>query len=587
MTQLRVWAPGARTVEVQCSGTRAPMTRTDGGWWSVELRDAAPGSDYSFMLEGGAPLPDPRSAWQPFGVHGPSRIVDHSAFRWSDRGWSAPELASGVIYELHIGTFTPAGTFDAAIDRLGHLVDLGATHVELMPVAEFPGDRGWGYDGVDLFAPHHDYGGPDGLKRLVDACHARGLAVILDVVYNHFGPSGNYLPRFGPYLTDRHSTPWGDAVNLDGEGSDEVRRFFCDNAKMWLRDYHFDGLRLDAVHAIIDTSALHFLEQLAGEVHQLGAELGRHLLVVAESDLNDPRLIRPIELGGYGLDALWCDDFHHALHAMLTAERSGYYIDFGRLTDLATALRHGFVYEGRYSAYRGHRHGRSAKGIPGDRFIGFTQNHDQVGNRAKGERTSHLASIARLKIGAAFLLTAPLVPLIFQGEEWGASTPFQYFTGHEDAELARAVSAGRRREFARFGWRPEEIPDPQARETFERSKLRWEELGREPHRGLLDWYRRLIRLRKAVPELRDGCFDRVRTQFDEDARWLVIERAPIVMAANLSDASQTIPIPPDSPTRVVMESAQVVLASREAIELPAHSIAILAADEAAHALQDD
>src|ERR1700722_13382288 len=422
------------------------------GWWVVATALPIPGADYAFVIDGAEPpVPDPRSQSQPHGVHGRSRFVDHSAFPWTDSGWKAPALDSAIVYELHVGTFTAAATFDAAIDRLGYLKDLGVTHVELMPVAEFSGDRGWGYDGVDLFAPHHAYGGPDGLKRLVDACHARGLAVLIDVVYNHLGPSGNYLPRFGPYLTHRHSTPWGDAVNFDGRGSDEVRRLFCDNALMWLRDYHCDGLRIDAVHAIIDTSAIHFLEQLASEVAALERELGRRLVLIAESDLNDSRIVRARELGGYGIDAQWSDDFHHALHCVLTGERAGYYSDFGTIADLAKALRHAWVYDGRYSNHRGRPHGRSPAGLSGHHFLGYAQTHDQVGNRAKGERSSHLMSIARLKIGAAIVLCAPFIPMLFQGEEFGADTPFQYFTNHEEPELAKAVSEGRRKEFAAFG----------------------------------------------------------------------------------------------------------------------------------------
>ena len=384
MTTFTVWAPRASQVELTIGTRRIAMSPRGDGWWQVEEPSAAPGTDYGFALDGSPPLPDPRSPWQPAGVHGPSRVLDHGAFTWSDARWQPPPLAAAVIYELHVGTFTGAGTFEAVVDRLDHLVSLGVTHVELMPVVEFPGARGWGYDGVDLFAPHQAYGGPVGLKRLVDACHGRGLAVILDVVHNHLGPAGNYLGRFGPYFTDRYRTPWGEAVNLDAAESDEVRRFLCDNALMWLRDYHMDGLRIDAVHALLDRSATHVLEQLAAEVRALGAHLGRHLVLIAESDLNDPRLVRPPAAGGYGLDAQWNEDYHHALHALLTGERQGYYADFGSMADVATALREGFVYAGRRSAYRRRRHGRAATGLGGQRFVGCLQNHDQVGNRARG-----------------------------------------------------------------------------------------------------------------------------------------------------------------------------------------------------------
>src|ERR1051325_2001312 len=418
MHSFSLWAPNAKRVEVEIDRKRTPMNAGENGWWSA-LVSAPAGSDYAFILDGGEPLPDPRSPWQSRGITGPSRIVDHQSFSWTDRNWQARPLSAAVIYELHVGTFTAAGTFRSTIERLEALVDLGITHVELLPVAEFSGSRGWGYDGADLYAPHHAYGTPDDLKLLVDACHKRGLGIILDVVYNHLGPAGNYLARFGPYFTDRHATPWGPAVNLDGPGSDEVRRFFCDNALMWLRDYHFDGLRLDAVHAIIDSSALHFLEQLACEVRDLGAQTGRHLCLIAESDLNDPRIIRPQAVGGYGVDAQWNDDFHHALHTVLTGERDGYYVDFGSIADLAKAFKNGFVYDYRYSKFRRRRYGRPGVSLSGHSLVGYAQNHDQIGNRAKGERSSHLLSTSHLKIAAALVLTAPFIPMLFQGEEWG------------------------------------------------------------------------------------------------------------------------------------------------------------------------
>ena len=358
MTTFRVWAPRAERVDLEIDGASpVPMVPAHGGWFEAE----ADATDYAFRLDGGPPRPDPRSPWQPNGVDGPSRVVDHAAFPWTDQAWKGLHLPSAVVYELHVGTFTPEGTFDAVIERLDHLVELGVDTVELMPVAEFPGDRGWGYDGVDLYAPHHAYGGPDGFKRLIDACHGRGIAVILDVVYNHLGPSGNFLPEFAPYFTDRYATPWGEAVNLDGPDSDEVRRFFVDNALMWLRDYHVDGLRLDAVHAIVDTSAIHLLEQLAVEVADLSTHVGRPLWLVAESDLNDPRLIWPREVGGYGLDAQWSDDFHHALHAVLTGERSGYYADFGSLSQVATALQRAYVFAGGHSPFRRRRRRRACR----------------------------------------------------------------------------------------------------------------------------------------------------------------------------------------------------------------------------------
>jgi maltooligosyltrehalose trehalohydrolase len=542
VSEFRVWAPAAVTVDLVLGDSRLPMRTGEGGWWCLDVPQAGPGRDYGYALDGGEVRPDPRSPWQPGGPHGLSRTLDHAAFRWHDVGWRAAPLAGAVIYELHVGTFTPEGTFEAAVGRLDHLVALGVTHLELMPVAEFPGTRGWGYDGVDLFAPHHAYGGPQGLKRLVDAAHGRGLAVLFDVVYNHLGPGGDFLASYGPYFTDRYRTPWGSAVNFDGPGSDEVRRFICDNALGWLRDYHGDGLRIDAEHAIFDRSALPVLEQLAGEVRRLEAELERPLVLIVESDRNDPRLIAPPALGGYGLDAHWNEDFHHALHVALTGEHAGYYADYVGLVDLALTLRRGYAYEGRYSPYRGRRHGRPLAGLPGTRLIAFAQNHDQVGNRALGERLAALVGPARLKIAAALVLCSPFVPLLFQGEEWGAGTPFLYFADHRDPELARAVRDGRRAEFAAFGWDPERVPDPGDPATFARSKLDWSELAQHEHAELLDWYRRLIALRRASPALLDGRLERTAVRYDEDARWLVVERglegdgvAPgtILVAANL------------------------------------------------------
>ncbi|HEX6538477.1 MAG TPA: malto-oligosyltrehalose trehalohydrolase [Candidatus Dormibacteraeota bacterium] len=527
-----VWAPHARSVEVELRGGRAAMSPAAMGWFTADL-DAAPGDDYWFVLDGGPRRPDPRSQHQPEGVLGPSRLVDHSAFAWTDAGWRGFDLRDAVLYELHVGTFTPQGTFTAAIERLDHLVELGVNAVELMPVAEFSGMRGWGYDGVDLFAPHHAYGGPDGLKALVDASHARGLAVVMDVVYNHLGPEGNYLADFGPYFTGAYATPWGPAVNYDGGGSDEVRGFVIDNALMWLRDYHFDGLRLDAVHAIIDTSAVHILEAIAGRVAELAADLGRTLWVVAESDLNDPRLVREPERGGHGLTAQWSDDFHHAVQALLTGDCGGYYADFGDIESVALALRQAFVYAGRYSRYRGHTFGRSIGDVPLTRFVGYAQNHDQVGNRATGERLCHLVSGGRARIAAALALLSPFVPLVFQGEEWAASSPFQYFTDLGDPALRRAVSEGRRSEFAVFGWDPAQVPDPQDPATFARSVLRWDELSQEEHASMLGWYRELIALRRATPGLRGGDARQVYTRCDPDARLLVYANAGIVVACNL------------------------------------------------------
>jgi maltooligosyltrehalose trehalohydrolase len=561
-------------VKVKLAGELHPLARDEHGWWRLEVEAVNHGNDYAFVLnDSGTPLPDPRSAFQPFGVHGPSRIVDHDAFSWTDQGWQAPPLSSAVIYELHIGTFTPQGTFESAIEQLGHLADLGVTHIEIMPVCEFPGDCGWGYDGVDLYAPHHAYGGPEGLKRLVNACHAKGLAVLLDVVYNHLGPVGNYLSEFGPYFTNTYATPWGAALNLDGRGSWEVRRFLCDNAQMWLRDYHFDGLRLDAIHAFFDRSAIHFLEQLATEIDALESHLQRRLVLIAESDLNQPAVVRPREAFGFGIDAQWSDDFHHALHTVLTGERTGYYADFGSLADLAKALKSVFVYDGVYSNFRQRIHGRPVVNLPANRFLGYLQNHDQVGNRARGDRSSHLMSVGRLKIAAALVLLSPYVPMLFQGEEFAASSPFQYFTSYDDPQMGRAVSEGRKSEFAAFGWNPEDVPDPQAPETFRRSQLNWGEPGQSPHNILLDWHKQLIALRRANSDLTNGCLDDVGVEFDEKLGSLTLRRGAFTVIFNLAAVPLTAAI--EERDQVVTTSDKDVTRRPTSVSTPAESVVIL------------
>jgi maltooligosyltrehalose trehalohydrolase len=545
-----------------------------GGWWSAEVDAAGPGSSYGFILDGQGPFPDPRSPWQPQGVHGLSRTVDHAAFPWTDAGFQAPPLSSALIYELHVGVFTPEGTLDSARSKLDHLVNLGVTHVELMPVNAFPGHHGWGYDGVAPFAVHQPYGGPEALKRFVDACHGRRLAVLLDVVYNHLGPSGNYLAKFGPYFNPTYHTPWGPALNFSGPRSDEVRRYFGDNALMWLRDYHFDGLRLDAVHAILDTSARPFLEQLAQEVGALEAQVGRPLALIPESDLNDPRLLWPPERGGFGLHAQWNDDFHHALHTLLTGEQAGYYEDFGSLADLAKALRNAYVYDGQFSKHRQRRHGRSHGGLSGHRFLGYLQNHDQIGNRARGDRLSQFVDTARLKMGAALVLTAPFIPMLFMGEEWGASTPFLYFADHREPDLAMAVRTRRREEFAAFGWLPEEIPDPQARETFETSKLQWKELEQSNHCELYEWSHQLIKLRQREADLSDGRLDLVKTHFNEASRWLAVERGSITMVYNFNDSGQHIPVR-RAAHKPLLASVKIPAPTDGAVFLPGATVAIL------------
>ena len=557
MHQFKIWAPLPKQLALRLNDRTMPMHGPDeDGFWSVDVEDASAGSDYGFLIDDDDTCyPDPRSPWQPYGVHGMSRVYDHSCFAWSDSKFHAPPLASAVFYELHIGTFTQEGTLDAAIERLDHLVELGITHVELMPVAAFTGHHGWGYDGVALFAVHEPYGGPDALKRFVDAAHAKELSVVLDVVYNHFGPVGNYSGKFAPYLDESHRTPWGGAVNLEGAWSHHVRRFFCDNALMWMRDYHIDGLRLDAVHAFVDRSSIPFLEQLSAEVAVLSATLARRLVVIAESDLNDPRIVTPREAGGMGMDAQWSDDFHHALFTVLQGKSDGgYYADFGKLSHLAKALEHTFVYDGNYSVHRNRMHGRPAGRLSQHRFLGFIQNHDQVGNRAIGDRLYEVVGPERAKIAAAIVLLSPFIPMIFEGEEWAASTPFQYFADHDDPELARLVSEGRKKEFAAFGWDPNSIPNPEKRETFERSKLNWDEVNQGTHADMLAWYRALIRLRRSTPALNNGEPGNTRVTYNEEAMWLSVLRGNVALHCNLGNAVHRVSIADPQSCGIVLSS---------------------------------
>ncbi|MEU3214907.1 malto-oligosyltrehalose trehalohydrolase [Streptomyces sp. NPDC006971] len=566
-----VWAPDAGAVDLWLAGARRAMApdAERAGWWTVEA-EASDGDRYGFVLTGGGDeeggahgerngdgergegeadrvrvLPDPRSRRQPDGPDGPSAVVDHSAYAWRN-AWAGRGLPGAVLYELHIGTFTPEGTFDAAAARLGHLTALGVTHVSLMPVCPFPGARGWGYDGVAPWAVHEPYGGPLGLKRFVDAAHGLGLAVVLDVVHNHLGPSGNHLPAFGPYFTDAHHTPWGAAVNLDAPGSDEVRAYLLGSALAWLRDYRIDGLRLDAVHALADSRALTFLEELSAAADALSAELGRPLPLIAESDRCDPRTTTPREAGGIGLHAQWNDDFHHALHTALTGESQGYYADFAAapLAAVAKTVTSGFFHNGTYSAFRGRTHGRPVDiaRTPAHRFVGYAQTHDQIGNRARGDRLAATLSPGLLACAAALVLTGPFTPMLFMGEEWGARSPWQYFTDHTDPTLAEAVRTGRRREFASHGWAADDIPDPQDPATRDRSCLDWSEPDREPHARLLAWYRRLIALRRTLPDLADPDLASVRTAFDERARWLAYRRGDLRMAVNLGGRPAAIPL---------------------------------------------
>jgi maltooligosyltrehalose trehalohydrolase len=523
-----VWAPRVGSLAVRAGGRTVPMEREDRGVWRATVEGAAPGDDYLLVLDGERERPDPRSRSQPDGVHGPSRLVDLGP---PPAPFATPALRDLVFYELHCGTFTPEGTFDAAIGRLGHLADLGVTAVEVMPVAAFPGSRGWGYDGVDLYAVHAAYGGPAGFRRFVDACHQAGLAVFLDVVYNHLGPDGNFLAEFGPYFTDRFATPWGDAVNLDGPGSDFVRGFVLDNAEQWVVGYGVDGLRLDAVHHLHDTSSVHILEELAGRVHT--ARPGS--VVVAESDLNQPLLVT-----AYGVDATWADDLHHAIHVALTGETSGYYDGFQRLDTLAKALVTGWVFTGQYYPYLDRRHGRDPTGLGGERFVVCSQNHDQVGNRAFGDRLAALVGPDLDAVASVLVACSPFLPLLFQGQEWGETRPFLYFTDHEPG-LASSVRRGRREEFAAFGW--EEVPDPNDPATFERSKLDWSRAGGET----LELWRTLLGLRHEVRALGNCRRDLTTARVDPERRLVVLERddpsgSRAVVAANLGERSQHIPV---------------------------------------------
>lgn len=585
MHHFSVWAPRAKVVRVEVNGTEHSMRRGRNGWWWADVAEAGHGSDYAFLLNDDPhPYPDPRSEWQPHGVHAVSRVLDHARYYWRESRWSPAPLSRAVIYELHIGTFTSEGTFLAAERKLEWLRDLGITHVELMPVNSFPGRWGWGYDGVALYAPQEQYGGPEALKSFVDACHGAGLAVLLDVVYNHFGPAGNYTRQFGPYITRRHRTPWGGGVKLQGPGSAEVRRFFCDNALMWLRDYHFDGLRLDAVHVFIDQSAPHFLEQLATEVGALSQRLGRELILIAESDWNDPSVVLPVyhstvdhstegnmsESKGFGMDAQWSDDFHHALFAYLSGERTGYYRDFGSLSQLGKSLISVFVYDGLHSEYRGRAHGRPAGEISAHRFLGYIQNHDQIGNRAAGDRLHTIVGLRRARLAAALTLTAPFVPMIFQGEEFASSSPFLYFTDHEDPKLAAAVSEGRRRDYADGGtW--DLVPDPGAEETFLQSKLRWEESPGGDHALMLEWYRSLIHLRRSYACLRNGDLTHINVEFDEEKDWLIMRRGAMHLFFNFSLSTVTFPLP--TTARLCLSTEPDINRKSGSIALPAESFA--------------
>lgn len=509
-----VWAPLLKKVELQLVPSKnatdplnvskrsikpIPMDRDEAGYWRTVVETAFPGTQYFYRLDEERDRPDPASHFQPYGVHGPSEVVDHASFIWEDRDWRGVDLSQMIIYELHVGTFTPDGRFDAIVQRLRDLKDLGVNAIEIMPVAQFPGERNWGYDGVYPFAVQNSYGGPEAFKKLINECHREHLAVILDAVYNHLGPEGNYLSEFGPYFLSKCRTRWGEAINFDDPYSDDVRNFFIENALHWFERYHIDALRLDAIHAIYDLSARPFLQELTEKTERL-SEQGRKRFLIAESNRNDSKAIRPRERDGYGLDAQWCDDFHHAIHALLTGETDGYYADFGAVSHLAKSLREGYVYTGQYSKYRKRSHGNSSKDRPADQFVVFSQNHDQVGNRMLGERLSGLISFEGVKLAAGLVLLSPYVPLLFMGEEYGERAPFLYFVSHSDADLVENVARGRKNEFKAFAWKGEP-PNPQDVQTFLRSKLNWQQRSGDVQKGLLNYYQNVIRLRKEIPAL--------------------------------------------------------------------------------------
>lgn len=611
--QFRVWAPNAPTVTLVANGVDHTMDPVGDGWFVVGVgagdepgvgageEPSVSGSgepgvgagdrvgvgaatpvpadvSYGFRLgDDPAVRPDPRSRRQPDGVHGLSRTFDPGAHKWGDAAWTGRQLPGALIYELHVGTFTPEGTLDAAIGKLDHLVSIGVDLVEILPVNAFNGTHNWGYDGVLWYAVHEGYGGPAAYQRFVDACHQRGLGVIQDVVYNHLGPSGNYLPLFGPYFSQGRANTWGTSINLDGPDSAEVRAYILDNAAMWLRDYHVDGLRLDAVHALVDHTAVHLLEEMAIEIAALSAQVGRPLTLIAESDLNDAKLVMPREANGYGLDAQWDDDIHHVLHVALTGETAGYYADFGSMEAIAKVFTEAFFHNGTYSSFRGRVHGRPVdrRVTPNWRFVGCLQNHDQIGNRAAGDRLSASLDRRLLAVGATLLFTGPFTPMLFMGEEWAASTPWQFFTSHPEPDLGKATADGRIAEFAQMGWDRSAVPDPQDEATFLRSKLRWDERSEGDHAAMLTVYRQLARLRRDRPELTDPRFDRVSVTYDDEDRWLAVDRSGVQIAVNLGTRALTVPLVQDA-GEILFATDAAIAADGRTVTLPPTSAAVLA-----------
>jgi maltooligosyltrehalose trehalohydrolase len=573
-----VWAPFPARLRLSVGDAIVEMTRGEGDWWTPSGPVPDPTveeADYGYLIDDAdSPVSDPRSRRQPAGVHARSRTHQHHAFAWTDADWTGRQLAGSVIYELHIGTFTPEGTFEAALGKLDHLRQIGVDFVEVMPVNAFNGTHNWGYDGVLWSAVHEPYGGPEGYQRFVDGCHAAGLGVIQDVVYNHLGPSGNYLPLFGPYLTSGRNT-WGDLVNLDGEGAAEVRRYILDNVRMWLDDYHVDGLRLDAVHALSDSSPVHILEEMAVEVAALSAHQRRPLTLIAESDLNDPLLITPREAGGYGLDAQWSDDFHHAVHVALTREIEGYYADFEPLSALAKVCERGFFHDGTFSSFRDRDHGApiATDRVPTWRLVVCSQNHDQVGNRAAGDRLTEHLDDHQLACAALLTMAGPFTPMLFQGEEWAASTPFCFFTSHPEPELGRVTAEGRLVEFERMGWDPALVPDPQDPHTFKRSKLDWHETGSGRHARLLAVYRRLAELRRAHPDLTDPAFASTSCTIEEESRVFRMRRGRLLVVVNFGDEPASVPV--GAEVDLLFGTGQGVEVDQNQLVLPGHAGALV------------
>ncbi|SFS06562.1 maltooligosyltrehalose trehalohydrolase [Microbacterium sp. cf046] len=572
---IRVWAPRTDRVRLRRPGKAdLDLSPADAGWFtaSVDLRD---GDEYAFVLgDSESPRPDPRSRRQPRGVHEPSAWFDADAHAWRDEEWTGRQLAGSVIYELHVGTFTPDGTLDSAVARLDDLVELGIGFVELLPVNAFNGTHNWGYDGVLWYAVHEGYGGPAAYQRFVDECHRRGLGVIQDVVYNHLGPSGNYLPEFGRYLRDAERNTWGSSVDLDEA---DVRRYIVENAMMWMRDYHVDGLRLDAVHALQDSAVPHILQELAEHTEALSAHVGRPLTLIAESDLNDATLITAREAGGYGLGAQWSDDYHHALHVAVSGETTGYYADFEPLSALAKVATKGFFHNGTWSSFRGRAHGHPIDPrIPTTRLVTFSQDHDQIGNRAAGDRLSQSLDEGGLAIAAVLTVCSPFTPMLFMGEEWAASTPWQFFTSHPEPELGRVTAEGRIAEFAAMGWDRSVVPDPQDLATFTRSKLDWDERGSGIHARILELYRGLIRLRRDVPDLTDPAFGALEAEVDEAQRLFRLRRGAVQILVNFSHDAHRMPLPPSSVV-LVATHAEFGLDRDDAV-LPARSAAVVRVD---------